>query len=73
MKNAIIKFLLPNADALHSQCVGAFAIAKKAANAPRRNSLTPCLLESRCRTKNGECLQVPCTPDFWSDVRPVSR
>ena len=61
------------ADALHSQCVGAFAITKKAANTPRRNSLTPCLSDSRCRTNNGNCLQVPCSSHFWSDVHPASR
>ena len=58
---------------MHSQCVGWFANAKKAANRARRNSLTPCLSDSRCRTKNGDCLQVSCSPDFWSDVHPVSR
>ena len=60
-------------DVLQRQSVAAFATAKKAANAPRRNSLTPCLSDSRCRTKNGDCLQVPCSPDFWSDVHPPSR
>ena len=61
------------ADVLYRQCVAAFATAKKAANAPRRNSLTPCLSDSWCRTKNGDCLQVPCSPDFWSDVHPAIR
>ena len=65
-----------DADALHSQCVGAFAFPKKVAKAPRRNALTPCLSDSRRRTPNGEYFQVPCTPHFWSDVhtsKPLRR
>ena len=58
---------------LQRQCVGICAFPKKVARTPRRNSLTPCLSDSRCRTKNGDCLQVPCSPDFWSDVHPAIR
>ena len=53
--------------------VGPFAFPKKVAKAPRRNSLTPCLSDSRCRTNNGNCLQVRCSSHFGSDVHAASR
>ena len=60
-------------DALHSQSVGAFAKAKKRANAPRRLPDIRRIAPSRARTSNRDSSTHRCSPHFWSDVHPASR
>ena len=60
-------------DALHSQCVAAFAKAKKAANASRRNSLTPHAAQQLRRCTIAEWSSARCLPRFLNRAQSVPR